>query len=136
VRVAGAQDKRMLQDESRDPHIVRRDGTALLAQLPVNGAVMMSGLFIGVEHADAGLHEKSAQDSFVARSRTAHSKTALSKPSAQFSQNDEGQPDFVGKFDSFDDGRIAAAKVGIAIGVECQPHRHISSSIVSCAANA
>jgi hypothetical protein len=56
MRVAGAEDKRMLQDERRDPHIVGWDGSALFAQLPVKGGVMMRGLFIGIEHADAGLH--------------------------------------------------------------------------------
>jgi len=65
--VAGTQNKRMLQDESRDPHIVGRDGSTLLAQLPVNGAVMVRGLFIGIEHTDARLQQKTAQDSFVAR---------------------------------------------------------------------
>ncbi len=30
VRVTGKQDKRMLQDEGCDPHIVRRNGGALL----------------------------------------------------------------------------------------------------------
>ncbi len=55
MRVAGTQDERMLQHEGRDPHIIRRDGSALFPQLPVNSAVMVRGLLIGVEHADAGL---------------------------------------------------------------------------------
>jgi NAD(P)-dependent dehydrogenase (short-subunit alcohol dehydrogenase family) len=126
----------MLQNEGRDPHVVGRDGSALLSQLPVNRAVMMRGLFIGVEHTDAGLQQKTAQDSLVARSRAAQNKPAHGKTGAQFSQHDERQPDFIGVFDRFDNGRIAAAEVGIAVRVERQPHRHISSSMLSCAANA
>lgn len=121
----------MLQHEGRDPHIVGRDGSALLPQLPADSAVMVRGLLIGVEHTDAGLHQKTAQDSLVARSLTAHSKAG-----AQFSQHDEGQPDFIGEFDGFDHGRMAAAKVGVAVRIKSQPHRHISSSMASCAANA
>ena len=66
----------MLQDEGRDPHIIGRDGSALLAQLPVHGAVMMRCLFIGVEHGDAGLHEKTAQDGFFSRSLAAHDESS------------------------------------------------------------
>src|SRR4051812_18247764 len=120
----------MLQNQGSDPHIVGRDWSALLTQLLVNGGVMMRGLFIGVEHADAMLHEKAAEDGFVSRSLGAHRES-----SAQFPHHDERQPDFVGEFDSFDDGRSTAAKVGVAVGVERQPHFHISSSMVSCAAS-
>jgi len=42
MRVPGTQNKRMLQDEGRDPHIVGRDGSALFPQLPENSAVMRS----------------------------------------------------------------------------------------------
>ena len=55
MSVAGKQDKRMLQDECCNPHIVSRNGGALLTQLPVNGGVMMRRLLVGIEHADAGL---------------------------------------------------------------------------------
>ena len=71
MRVTGEQDERMLQDEGCDPHVVRRDGSALLSQLAVNGGVMMGRLFIGIEHTDAGLQQKTAQDGFVARSLAA-----------------------------------------------------------------
>ncbi len=97
MRVAGTQDERMLQDEGRDPNIVGRDGSALLPQLTVNRAVMMRSLFVSIEHTNAGLQQKTAQDSLVARSLTSDGKS-----SAQFSQHDEGQPDFIGEFDRFD----------------------------------
>jgi len=85
MSVAGAQDKGMLQDEGRDPHIVRWDGNALFAQLPVNGGVVMRRLLIGVEHTDSGLEKEAAQDGFVARSLGADGKSR-----AQFSEHDEG----------------------------------------------
>lgn len=76
MSVAGAENKRMLQDEGRDPHIVGRDGSALLTQLSVERAVMMSCLFVGVENANAGLHKKTAQDRFIARPLTADGKSS------------------------------------------------------------
>ncbi len=42
-------------------------GSALLTQLAVNGCVMMRRLSIGIKYTDAGLEEKTAQDSVVAR---------------------------------------------------------------------
>src|SRR5580698_5550312 len=39
-------------------------------------------------------------------------------------------------FNCFDNRRFSTAKIGIAIGIESEPHFHISSSIVSCAASA
>jgi len=50
--VAGTQDKRMLQDECCNPHIVNRNGGTLLTQLPVNGGVMMRRLLVGIEDPD------------------------------------------------------------------------------------
>ena len=70
--VTSEQDKRMLQDEGRDPHIVGRDGSALLAQLPVNGGVVMGGLLVGKEDIDTGFQEKTAQNGFVTGSLAAH----------------------------------------------------------------
>src|ERR1700690_1497125 len=91
----------------------------------------MRGLFVGIEDSDAGLQQKTAQDSFVSRDLIAHGKSG-----AQFSHYDERQPNFIGKFDRFDNRGVAPAKVSVAIGIDCQPHRHISSAIASCAANA
>lgn len=116
----------MLQGEGRDPHIVRRDGGALLTQLPVNSGVVMRRLLVGIEHADTGLQEKTAQDSFVARSLAPNCKSG-----SQLSQHDERQPDFIGELDHLDDGYITPAKVGVTVCVERQLHFHIFSSMVS-----
>jgi hypothetical protein len=91
----------------------------------------MRRLFVGKEHTNAGFQQKAPQDGFVARSLTTHSKSG-----PQFSVHDEGQPDFFGEFDGFDNRYISPAQVGITIRVERQFHRHISLSIACCAANA
>lgn len=85
VRVTGKQDKRMLQDEGCDPHIIRWDGRALLAQLPINGGVMMRRLVVGIEHTNARFKQKAAQHCFVLRSLGAHCKSG-----AQFPEHDKG----------------------------------------------
>lgn len=82
-------------------------------------------------HTNAGFQEKTAQDSLVARSLTPDHKSG-----AQFSQHKGREPDFIGEFDRFDNGHTASAQLGIAVRLERQPHRHISLSMVSCAARA
>jgi len=131
MRVTGEQDQGMLQDEGCDPHIIGWDRSALLPQLPVQGGVVMGGLLVGIEDTDARLEQKTAQDSFIAGSLAANRKSG-----AQFSQHDERQPNFIGEFNRFDNRNMAAAKVGVAVGIERQLHRHISSSMVSWAISA
>jgi hypothetical protein len=116
----------MLQHKSGDPHVVGRDGSALFAKLPVNGSVMMSCLFIGVEHSYPGFHQETAEHNLVSWSLTAHGKSC-----AEFSEYNEREMDFVREFDRLDYRCDAPAQVGVTIGIESQPHGHISSSIES-----
>src|ERR1700722_12176688 len=116
----------MLQDQGRDPHIVCRDRSALLAQLPVDGAIVMRGLFIGIEHSRAGRQKKMAEDSLIFWSLSANGKSG-----AQFSHYDEGQPHLIGVFDNFDNRLFAPAKVSVAVRIKRQFHRHLSSSMAS-----
>jgi hypothetical protein len=74
---------------------------------------MMRRLLVGIEHADAGLQEKTAQDGFVSRSLAVHSKSG-----AQLSQHDERQPNFIGELDRLDGGYVAPAKIGVTVRVE------------------
>ncbi|HSP63116.1 MAG TPA: hypothetical protein VLQ90_09060, partial [Pyrinomonadaceae bacterium] len=113
VSVTGKQDMRMLQDESCDPHVVRRDGSALLTQLPVNGSVMVRRLLVGIQHTDPRLEEKAPEDGFITRSLGTDGKSG-----AQFAEDDKGQPDFLGKLDRLNDRFDTPAKVRVTIGVE------------------
>ena len=117
MSVAIAQGQRVLQHQGCDPHIVRWDRGALLAQLPVNRRVMMRGLFIGVEHSDAWLQQKPTQDGFVAGSLRAYGKSRV-----QFTYHDEREPDFVSELNNFNYRSIAAAKICVTVGIECEPH--------------
>ena len=78
---------------------------------------MVRGLFIGIEHRDAWLQQKPAQDRFILRSLRPHSKSG-----AQFPYNNKRKPDLIGELNGFDDRPIATAKICIAVGIECQPH--------------
>jgi len=75
VCVAGTQDKGMLQDEGCDPHVIRRDGSALFSQLPVHSTIVMRCLFVGVENAHTGLEQEPAENGFIARPLTADSES-------------------------------------------------------------
>lgn len=55
MSIARKQDQRVLENKSRNPHIVRRNGRALLAELPVQARVVMRGLIVGIDNADAWL---------------------------------------------------------------------------------
>lgn len=48
VVIPVVQGKRMLEHQGSDPHIVGRYGSPLLAQLAVDGGVVISGLFVSV----------------------------------------------------------------------------------------
>src|ERR1035438_5175148 len=65
VRVAREQDEGVLQGEGGDPHVVGGYGSALLAELPEDVGVVMGGLVVCVEDADARLEKKPAQDGLV-----------------------------------------------------------------------
>src|SRR5262249_27708293 len=92
---------------------------------------MMRSLHVGIEYDDVGLQEKAAEIGLGVRSLAAHGKSG-----AKLTQHDERHPDFIGELDRPDDGCIAPTEVGVAVRVEREPHCHISSSMVSCAARA
>src|SRR5215475_11086202 len=79
---------------------------------------MMGGLLVRMEHCDTRLQQETTQDGFIAWSLRAHGKSG-----AQFSNDDKRQPDLVGEFNNFDGRSIATAKIGVAVGIECDSHR-------------
>ena len=52
--------KIMLQDQRRQPHIVRRNWRALLPELAENGGIVVSGLVVGKENADAVFQQETS----------------------------------------------------------------------------
>src|SRR6267154_2703251 len=121
----------MLQRQRRDPHVISGNGSALFAQLPINRGVMVSGLLVCVDNTNTAFQKKTAQNGFVVRSLRADGKTG-----PQLSYYNERQPDLIGQFESFDNGRFAPTEIGVTVGVQRKSHRHNSGSIVSCAAKA
>ncbi len=85
----------------------------MLPQLPKYNGIMMSSLFVRREHAHTWLQEKTAENSFVVRSLAAKGESG-----AQFSQDDDWQPNLIGEFNHFDNGRVAAAEIRVAVGIE------------------
>src|SRR5579862_183232 len=131
VLIARTQHQRVLQRERRDPHVIGGNRGTLPAQLPVHRGIVVSGLVVGVEHSNARLQQETAKNGLVARPLT-----ACREPGTQFSQHDKRQPHLIRMFHCLDNRRNVAAQISVAIAVECELHRHISSSIVSCAARA
>lgn len=67
MAIAGVQGEIVLENESGDPQVVRRDGRALSSELPEDRGVMVRRLRVGKQHLDARLHEKSVERPFVFR---------------------------------------------------------------------
>jgi hypothetical protein len=65
VLVSGVQGKVVLQDKSRQPHIVRRNRCALFPELTEHRSVVVGRLVVGKEHTHAVFHEKTPQDPLV-----------------------------------------------------------------------
>jgi len=99
MRIPRVKDERILEDEGRNPHIVRGDRSALLPQLPVSGRIMMGCLLICIKNTNAGLKKETAQNSFIARPLAAYGKTGT-----QFPEYNERQPNLIGAFDHLDRG--------------------------------
>ena len=63
--VSRVQDKVVLQDQGRQPHVVCRNGRALFPKLAEDGSVVVSRLVVGKEHAHAIFQEKTSQNALV-----------------------------------------------------------------------
>src|SRR5204862_4970044 len=65
VPVSRVQGDVVLQDESRQPHIVRRNRCPLLTELTEDRRIVVSGLVVGEEHVYAILQQEPPEDSLV-----------------------------------------------------------------------
>jgi hypothetical protein len=65
VLVSSMQGKVVLQDKSRQPHIVRRDRCALFPELAEHGRVVVSRLVVGKENTHAVFQKETPQDPLV-----------------------------------------------------------------------
>jgi len=63
--IARVQNEAMLENNRRDPDVVRRNQRSLHAKLPINVRVMVRRLIVGEENFDAHREEKMPQRSLV-----------------------------------------------------------------------
>ena len=68
--VSRVQRKIVLQDERRQPHVVRRNRRALFPELAEEGGVLVGRLVVGEEHEYAVLQEEPSQYPLVLRLAT------------------------------------------------------------------
>ena len=89
VRVARAKNETMLQHQRGDPHVIRWDRRALLAQLTIHRRVVVGGLLVREENRDTGSKQKTPEPALVSRAARSDGKT-----SAQFGEDDERYMNF------------------------------------------
>lgn len=65
MSIPAAQRRVVLEDQGRDPQVVRGDGGALAAELRIHPRVVVSGLVVGEEHLDSVLHQEPAEQLLV-----------------------------------------------------------------------
>jgi hypothetical protein len=123
VLVSGVQSKVVLQNESREPHIVSRNRCTLLSKLAEHGRVMMRCLLVREEGAHGILEEELSQDPFILRV-----PATVCEPGPKFTDDNEGQKNRLGFFQKRHGLRYAFAEIDISIGVEGHSHRQRSSS--------
>ena len=123
VLVPGVQSKIVLQDQSREPHVVCGNWCALLSELAEHGRIVMSGLVVREEGADAILEQEPPQNPFILRL-----PSTVHKASPKLTNDDEGQENRLGFFQEGHGFRRPFAEIDVSIGIEGYSHRQRSSS--------
>jgi hypothetical protein len=117
------QGKIVLQDERRQPHVVRRNRCALFPELAKDQRVVVGRLVVREEHADALLQEKPPERSLVLGL-----PTPVSKAGSKLAEHHERQHDGLCLLEERHRFVDAFAEVDAAIRIESNPHRQRSSS--------
>src|SRR3954464_1185488 len=86
VMVARTQNQIVLENQCRDPHVIRRNRRSLFSQLPKQCRVMVSRLIVGKENFDTVLHQEASQYSLVVSLLSSVRET-----SSELRQNNERQ---------------------------------------------
>ena len=123
VFVARMQHQRVLQDERRQPHVVRRNRSALLSQLPEDRRIVVRRLIVCEEDPYATLRQESAEDPFVLDLAPTMCETCT-----QLAEHDEWQHDAVGLFHERDRVGNAATEIDVGVGIQGHSHRQSASS--------
>ena len=124
--VSGMKRKIVLEHQCCKPHVVRWNWSALLPQLPEQGGVVMRGLIVGIQDADPFLKKKTPENLFVFRR-----PPAMGESGSKFAHHYERQQYGLRLFEKRDGFRDAFTKVDVPIGVDGDPHFHMSLSIRS-----
>ncbi len=123
VFVSRVQRKIVLQDQRRQPHIVRRNRRALLPELAEHGGVVVSRLVIGEKDADTVFQQEMSESPLVLGL-----PTPVHEAGPKLADYDEGQQNRLGFLEKFHRLRYAFTQIDVSIRVESHPHRQRSSS--------
>ena len=121
--VAGKKQEIVLDGERRNPDVVDRNRRPLQTKLREYSREVMRGFIVGEQHPDAlGVQEDSQRLLVLSGERPAK------KSRPQLGKNDKWQTNDTRQLDDIDRFLVAFAKIAIAVGIEQNPHRHISGS--------
>ena len=121
--VSRMQGQIVLQDERRQPHVIRGNRRTLLPELAKDGCVVVSRLIVCKEDTHAVFQEETSQDSFVFGL-----PTTMREAGPKLADHDEWQQDRLGFLQERYGPCDSFAQVDVSIRIESNPHRQRSSS--------
>lgn len=123
VRIPREEMKLVLNDERRDPEIVRRNGSALPAQLLEQPRVVMGGVLVGEEYVNAAAGKEPDKSGLVLPgSRPA------GKSGTYLAEDDERHQDLVGSPESFYCLGNTPGEIDVTVRVDRDSHCQSDSS--------
>ena len=123
VLVSVVENQIVLQDDRCKPHVVRRNGRALLSQLAKHSGVVMRGLVIGKDDLDTVFQEETSENLLVLRLTA-----TVGKAGAKLAEHDEWQNHRFGLLEQHHGLIDAFAEIDVSIGVEGNLQRQRPSS--------
>ena len=119
--IGSAEDQVVLDDQGRDPEVVRRNGRALPAELEMELGIVVRRPFIGQEDGNPGTAQEPLQVGGIGRFPISGRKAG-----AKLAQYDEGDENGAGGAEDLDPPGVAAHEIAVCVGVEGDVHFHAS----------
>ena len=113
----------VLEHEGGEPHIVRWNGRALLAQLTKNRCIVMRRLVVGIQNVHAVLEEKTSKRMLVLDLPAPQREAG-----AQLPEHDERQHDGFGLLEQLDGLGNSPTEIDVPVRVNGDSHRQSASS--------
>lgn len=114
----------VFESKGGDPDVVVGDGSTRSLELNKKASIVFGGFSSGQQHRYCRPSEKASEERFIANLLIATVKAGF-----HFRQDNQRDLDFVAEREPVGECGIALKEVGQPIGIEGDPHFHLSQSI-------